>query len=364
VVLQRDEEEWPVDRNADQPLTLPAGDYQVRLAIARGGLRPWPGSFTVTAGKGLTVPLQLAGEEARYAGSPGPVYAAALSSRGLLNLSGGGGDLRIALWDPARVPKPERFLEGHEADVRCLALSPDGKRAVSGEGGKQKQQEYAVWLWDLTTATGRIVARNDHWVTALAWLPDGKQVLFGDYEGHLVLLDLETKRQTPLAGHTGRIQGVSVSADGARAVSVGADKRFILWDLKEHRALHEPWLLEEGAGGVALTADGQTAVTARRDGAILVWDLRKGTAAKLASLKGAVNSVAVSADGSRLVSGGDDRTVRLWDLASGQEIYRGQHDDKNGKVQAVALSADGKHALSAGLDRTVRLWRLPASLSR
>ncbi len=357
VVLYRGEERWPLERKGEGPLELPQGDYEVRLSEPRGRLRPRPGSFTVTAGAEMTVKVQLVGEEARTGGDGSPlVRAAAMAPGNLLSLFGGGGDLLIAMWDPLS-GKPARLLEGHEADVLCLAVAADGKRAVSGEGGRQKTEGFAVWVWDLTTGMGTAVVRSDNWITAVALLPDGKDVLFGDGSGRLVLLNLKTNRETVLAGHKKRIRGVCVAADGATAVSIGDDQQLLVWDLKEHKRLGDPLPLPKDTRCVTLTADGRTAVTSGVDGILLVWDLRKSEAVKLTGHEGAVNSVALSADGSRLVSGGDDQTVRLWNLVARQEIYREKHDDKTAAVQAVALSADGKHALSCG--RTVRLWRLP-----
>ena len=72
--------------------------------------------------------------------------------------------------------------------------------------------------------------------------------------------------------------------------------------------------------------------------------------------EGWVNAVALSADGRHALSGGQDGTLRWWELASGTciRVLRGH----TGGVLAVALFADGRHALSGGQDGTLRWWDL------
>ncbi len=141
VVLTRDNEKYPIDRKEKGPLELPAGKYEVRVSKTLGLLRPWPNSFTVPEKESVTVPIQLIGEEAAYAGHPGQVKALALAPSGLRNLSGGDGDLAIMVWDPVSgkaEPLDQGVEKKHEAGVGCLAFSPDGKPRRLGRGGQTK----------------------------------------------------------------------------------------------------------------------------------------------------------------------------------------------------------------------------------
>jgi hypothetical protein len=49
----------------------------------------------------------------------------------------------IRIWELASLKEIQR-LDGHEADITCLAFSPDGKTLASGGG------DFAVHLWDVT----------------------------------------------------------------------------------------------------------------------------------------------------------------------------------------------------------------------
>ena len=146
---------------------------------------------------------------------------------------------------------------------------------------------------------------------------------------------------------------VAVAADGARAVSGGADGTVRVWDLSTG---HEQASLAGHTGSVyavAVAADGARAVSGGADGTVRVWDLSTGhEQASLAGHTGSVYAVAVAADGARAVSGGADGTVRVWDLSTGHE--QASLAGHTGWVNAVAVTADGARAVS-GDQRTVRI---------
>jgi WD40 repeat protein len=76
-------------------------------------------------------------------------------------------------------------LTGHNGEVRSVAISADGTRAVSGG------EDSTVRVWDLTTG----------------------------------------RAQATLTGHNGRVLSVALSSDGTRAVSRGVDRTLRVWDL-------------------------------------------------------------------------------------------------------------------------------------
>jgi WD40 repeat protein len=197
--------------------------------------------------------------------------------------------------------------------------------------------------------------------------------------------------------HTGPVLAVSVSADGAQAVSGSADGTLRVWDASKGRSTH---MLEGHSApvrAVALMRDGRMAVSASDDGTVRVWDVDTGQPLRrltghagevlaLAPLPGGEGVVSASADGvlavwhftpdaatlvlqghtgpvldvaaapggERIASASADGTVRVWDTGTGveQQVLRGH----TAAVTRVAFTPDGERVVSASEDRTLRVW--------
>ncbi|MDP2945829.1 MAG: TIR domain-containing protein, partial [bacterium] len=124
-----------------------------------------------------------------------------------------------AITTPASVSesqlRPAAVLKGHTGIVFGVAVTADGRRAVSGSADR------TVQVWDLEA--GRLIAT--------------------------------------LNGHTDSVGGVAITADGRRAVSCSADQTVRVWDLEAGRLIatlegHTGYVL-----GAAVTADGRRAVS-------------------------------------------------------------------------------------------------------
>ena len=72
----------------------------------------------------------------------------------------------------------------------------------------------------------------------MAVTPDGKRAVSASGDNTLKVWDLETGRVLrTLEGHSHFVYGVAVTPDGKRAVSASADKTLKVWDLETGRAL-------------------------------------------------------------------------------------------------------------------------------
>ncbi|MFM6868912.1 MAG: WD40 repeat domain-containing protein, partial [Dolichospermum sp.] len=83
----------------------------------------------------------------------------------------------------------EKFtLLGHSHWVRAIAVTPDGKTAISGSG------DNAIKTWDLETGQEKLTLKNhSYWVYAIAVTPDGLTVVAGEASGTLHFLRLQER---------------------------------------------------------------------------------------------------------------------------------------------------------------------------
>jgi WD40 repeat protein len=244
-----------------------------------------------------------------------------------------------------------RTLEGHSEAVWGVAVSPDGRRAVSASNDK------TLKVWDLETGHElRTLEGHSHWVMGVVVSPDGRRAVSASYDETLKVWDLETGRELrTLQGHSGLVNSVALSQDGRRAVSASY-KMLKVWDLETGRELRTLEGHSDTVRGVAVGPDWGRAVSASSDSTLKVWDLE--TSRELRTLEGhshVVSGVAVSPDGQRAVSA-SPRALKVWDLETGRELRTLQGHSAG--VNGVAVSSDGRRAVSASWDYTLKVWDL------
>jgi WD40 repeat protein len=79
----------------------------------------------------------------------------------------------------------------------------------------------------------RALAGHSRSVNAVAVTPDGRHAVSASWDKTLKVWELETgKEARTLAGHLDRVRAVAVTPDGRRAVSTSDDKDLKVWDLE------------------------------------------------------------------------------------------------------------------------------------
>ncbi|HXG11685.1 MAG TPA: PA14 domain-containing protein [Gemmataceae bacterium] len=317
------------------------------------------------------VALPERGAEVRsFAGHSEIVQCVAVSPDGRQALSGGGGFIRNNQWAPGAdnairlwhvgTGQELRRLEGHTAGVCSVAFSPrDGRYALSA--GRDK----TIRLWNVASGKEiRSFTGHTDVVSSVVFLPDGRSALSASHDGTIRLWDTNTgQEQHCFREHQRPVRCVAVSPNGHHFVSGGEEGTIILWDLEGKKEVSRFARAGTALASLAFSPDGKQVVSGSANGAVQLWDVASGQEVKrFTGHTGWVWSVTFSPDGRRVLSGGQDRTLRLWDLASGREMrcFRGH----GGWVHSVAFLPDGSYALSGGADQTVRLWnlsRLPAN---
>ncbi|MGD2104599.1 MAG: DUF4062 domain-containing protein, partial [Anaerolineae bacterium] len=262
----------------------------------------------------------------------------------------GGDDAALTVWDLQRREILVR-LSGHTDAVRDVALTDDGQLAVSASADEM------IKVWDLPRATElRTLTGHGHAVNGVALTPDGRRVISASADETVGVWDLlDGTLLRKLRGHTDWVRAVAVTPDGSRAVSAGDDQTVGVWDLEDGSLLTTLSGHRHRVYDLVIAPDGRHAVSASADRHLIVWDLEGGRA--LRTLRGhgdRVHAVAVTPDGQRILSGSTDRTIKVWDLNRGL-LLRTLHGHTR-TVSGLAATADGQQVLSSSVDGTLRIW--------
>jgi tRNA A-37 threonylcarbamoyl transferase component Bud32 len=362
VIEREDGSEQEFDAGQEPVQKLPPGNYAIRAKNSNAERHLSPSTFTVAPNEPVQVPLRLVGLIRSYHGHSQTIVSAVAFLRIKDAAISACYDWDLRVWDLGKEDTSVR-IEGHESPVRCLAVSPDGKHAVTGSGKPHpREPDIYVRFWDLNK---REISneRPGHksTVTAVAYDPKGKTVMSGDMDGVVIFWDAETqKRIEAIDAHDrSTVHGIAYLPDGRQALTAGGDHKVHLWDVAKRRMVKTLEGHKDVITGVSASADGKHAATSSFDGTVRIWDLETGASRNLAGHEKKVLCVAYAPDGKRILSGGEDEnaTLRLWNAETGEEIdvsfgHRRQ-------VRSVTFSADGRRALSGGADGVVRLWELP-----
>jgi len=233
-------------------------------------------------------------------------------------------------------------LRGHGGPVRALAISPDGKQAVSGSF------DTSAIRWSLERNVAEQVMRfHDDAVNAVAWLKDGRIVTAGADAQIAIWTPGRQQPDQVLKGHRGPIVDLAVSPDGKTLASASWDHTVRLWPL----AGGAPRVLkgnEQNVNGVAFSPDGKRVISAGYDTTLRIWPL-DGEGVTVRRLPSPLNSVVVAPDGEIVAAGA---TGKVFFLSPKGEM-RSEVEASPVPVIQLALSHDGKLVAAAGVRGSV-----------
>lgn len=245
-----------------------------------------------------------------------------------------------------------RVMAGHSTEVRCLALTPDGRLLVSAapEGALRVRE----------VSTGRTVWTLDghtHGISAIAMFPDGQRIASIGGDGRLCLWHLGTGGcERVIDGFEPNGEGLAIS-DDLRWILRGNGPNVGLWDVhtgRRVRSFPAPSSLLMNA--VILLPGGEQAAAATIDYKTQMFELAGG---RITGTMVTCGPLAVSPDARTLACVGLEnniQTIVTWDLKSGdRRLVMSGH---SAQVTAMAFAPDSRWLLTSGRDNVVKVWDL------
>ncbi len=259
----------------------------------------------------------------------------------------------VSWWDPATGAKLREFLFQRRgmSTIESLAVSPDGRQVLVGD------RNHHLMVWNSVRGERQFVlAGNGECAT---FSPDGRFILAGGPgDGKKTCLwDAETSEQVrTFAGHTERVKAVAFSPDGRQILTGSIDKTAILWDAQSGEKLRTFSGHEFHCSDVDFLPDGKHVLTTSGKGTEL-WEIASGQRVRtFREASGTDQTAVVSPNGRVLLTEGNNYSVLLWDVASGRKLQRLSGPRSN--LGAAAFRHDGRQVIIGLWDHTAILWDL------
>lgn len=201
---------------------------------------------------------------------------------------------------------------------KSIALSEDGRFAITGEEGFPYSSGGAAVLWDV--ATGLEIRRfaEGNQIVAVDVNRDGTLALTGSHDGDVILWDTRSGESVGRMKADGLqvLRQAALSADGKRAVAFSSVLQMALvWDFAKGDYIGSV----ENVFAIDLAGDDLLAC-GLLDGTVAVVNLRTDQTTVLKGHTGRVRAVSLSADGQWALSVSDDGTARVWDVPNGRTL--------------------------------------------
>ena len=273
----------------------------------------------------------------------------------------------------------ERTLTGHTKGVGAVAITCDGRLAVSASADltlrvwEIRQGRLERTLSDAGVEPGGGLTET-HRVGAVAVVPNSRLVICAFNDPTPRVWDIASGTVACLLeGHGAAVRDIAATPDGAAVVTASADHTLRVWAL--HSGPGSRWTASERGvlrghrdevRAVAVVPDGLSAVSGADDGTVRLWDLERCTERHVfTGHTNIVSGVAVSPDGRFAASSCADGMLIVWDLTERHSVQTlssdllgsplGQH---RSWLSCTAFTPDGRRVLSGARDTTIKLWGL------
>jgi WD40 repeat protein len=133
-------------------------------------------------------------------------------------------------------------LDANSKKVLHVGYSPDSTRifTAGSDGDVASQNAASLKIWNLKTLSFKPLLGHRDYVVSASWSPDGKRLVSGGggRDRSVMLWDAESGQQLAVfSGHQSDVEAVAFFAGGARIVSVGEDKTIKVWSVADRKEI-------------------------------------------------------------------------------------------------------------------------------
>lgn len=284
----------------------------------------------------------------------------AISNTGETVVTGSG--TKAVLWHARTGRSLRTFLSQKDNTITSLAISLDGNFGLAGFllNGLAR-------VWDLRTGKKTLqLGGHDAPVKDVAYSPDGRYILTAQGESnsadrkHLgkvaVLWDAETGRQIRrFPGHERGINTISFSPDASVFLSGSKDGTAILWEVGTGKSIRKLSGHKKGVTSVDISPDGRRGLTVSRDGVVRIWDLSTGQVLNTLKSFNIFERPIYDASFTNMpgkIVGRDSLGLCLFNLDTGEED---EFISGNYTITGIGLSPNKAHLVSGGCRASSRI---------
>jgi WD40 repeat protein/class 3 adenylate cyclase len=154
-------------------------------------------------------------------------YYTAVAANGTVGISMAADRRGLAVWSP-QSGRSAGKLGPTRTDITCVALTPDGTRALCGDGLG------TLYCWDVGSGEKRFavpVGDKLAKLNCIAVSSDGRTALTGGHDMTVRLWDVgDGRRLGEFRGHADAVRAVGFGRDGRTIFSSGSDQTLRMWD--------------------------------------------------------------------------------------------------------------------------------------
>jgi len=198
---------------------LAAAFHPKAAIVVAGGAEPGYRVYDLTAKKLLAVrPTQTT------------ITALAFLADGSQLVSGSAGAALVA-WDTSSWVEQARFV-GSKAAVTGLFVPQRGSEKLITSTDTAAARSFSITQ---ASITGTKMPGHESWVTCMAMTPDGRKLVTGSWDGTVRVWDpLTAKEVENLESHKSKIYALALDAAGKRAASAGGEGEVYVWSLESN----------------------------------------------------------------------------------------------------------------------------------